>query len=97
MIHPRIQAAIDRYVRDRIRPGSFLTSVLKNDLHAAIACGDDEAIRNLKDIVTEVYCRQPPVCSGSHLAVEAWLDIDSKRLKSLEELTALDQELGLGY
>ena len=73
MVHPRIQAAIERYVRDRIKPGSFLTAVLENDLQYAIACGDDESIRNLKDIVTEVYCRQPPDCCGSRQAVEDWL------------------------
>ena len=73
MVHPRIQAAIERYVRDRIKPGSFLLAVFQNDLQDAIACGDDESIRNLADIVNEVYCRQPPDCCGSREAVQAWL------------------------
>lgn len=73
MIHPRIQAAIDRYVRDRIKPGSFLLAVLENDLWLAVESADDESFRNLRSIVAEVYYNQPAECCGSPEKVAAWL------------------------
>jgi len=67
------------YLFERIEPGSFLTSVLANDLVGAINNADDINILAIKSYVLFMYWELPardvPNSQwGSYEAVERWLD-----------------------
>jgi hypothetical protein len=66
--------ALDRYVEQRIRPGSFLTAVLENDLQRAVANADQNALALLPYIVRYVFNSLPLSCCGSPDIVKAWLE-----------------------
>jgi hypothetical protein len=68
-----ILASIDKYVRHRIAPGSFITAVLSNDLSGAFRTGDDDSLRGLRDIMRYIYLEIPSGCHGSKSKVEKWL------------------------
>ena len=65
--------SIDRFVRHRIAPGSFVTAVLSNDLTGAFLAGDEDSLRGLRDIMRYVHWEIPGVCHGSKSIVERWL------------------------
>ena len=60
------------YVEEGILPGSFLTSVLRNDLIEAVAhCSGP--IHDLKIVVTWLYSEAPSKCWGSPKQVRDWI------------------------
>lgn len=65
--------ALDRYVNDRLPPGSFLTAVLENNLKDAVGRADSFNIINLHNIVGYIYNYAPQICWGSPAKVDAWL------------------------
>jgi len=73
MIPQRFKESIDRYVQHGISTGSFLQSVLENDLKGAIGRADTEALLSLKDIVQYCYNEIPSECWGSKENVKDWL------------------------
>ena len=73
MIETHIKEALDRYVKDRIPPGDFLTAVLKNDLTEACGRADVFNRVNLHMIVEYAYNFMPSACWGSPEKVKAWL------------------------
>jgi hypothetical protein len=68
--------SIDRFVRHRIAPGSFVTAVLSNDLTGAYLTGDEDSLRGLGDIMRYVHWEIPSGCHGSRSIVERWLKGD---------------------
>ena len=68
-----ILASINRYVEHGLRPGSFVTAVLSNDLAAAFQTADDESYRGLRDILRYIHQEISSTCWGSREKVEAWL------------------------
>jgi hypothetical protein len=67
------RGALLRY-RDRgFPPGSFLTSVLTNNLFGAVAQADKENSRALKDICGWVHWRMPSASWGSDEKMEQWI------------------------
>ena len=66
--------AIKRYINQRIRPGSFLTAVICNDLCGAVGQADDWNIRNIPAYVAYFYNEAPSTCWGSRAKMEAWLE-----------------------
>jgi hypothetical protein len=65
--------AIDNYVKHKYEPGSFLYSVLINDLKGAVSCADMMNQAALADIVKYLYNYVPATCWGSEDAVQRWL------------------------
>lgn len=73
MLPEAFQGGIQRYIVDRIEPGSFLCAVLCNDLFDAIARADDEALASLPAIVAWIYNEAPANSHGSRECVTEWL------------------------
>jgi hypothetical protein len=65
---------IVRYLNDHIRPGSFLSAVLGNDLREAMGCADDENTASLQAIVAYLYNEAPFGSWGSPENFTAWLE-----------------------
>lgn len=70
---PRIVSMLERYVFERKSPGSFLTSVLCNDLQMAVTYADSESLAYIKPICQFIFNRVPSVVWGSTEAVELHL------------------------
>ena len=68
-----MRSAMQRYIEDRIPPGSFLTAVLANDLMLALRRADDINSGRLHDYGVWLANYAPPACYGSPEAVRAWL------------------------
>lgn len=73
-IPERMQEGLKRYVIDRLRPGNFITAVVRNDLRDAVRCADDENLPLIPLYVRWFYNVAPARCHGSHEACAAWLD-----------------------
>jgi hypothetical protein len=65
--------SIDRFVRHRIAPGSFVRAVLSNDLAAAFRTADEDSLRGLRDIMRYIHWEIPGGCHGSESKVKKWL------------------------
>ena len=72
-ISDRMMGAIERYVQQRIKPGDFLTAVIRNDLFEAVGRADDENMANLSAFVAYFYNVAPSSCWGSSEKMHAWL------------------------
>ena len=67
---------IARYIAYRIKPGSFLTAVLENDLVGAFGRADDHNIKILDRYARFLYWDIPSPAWGSPEKVKAWLERD---------------------
>lgn len=65
--------SLHRFVFQKINPGSFLQSVLCNDLVEAVGRADRVNLATLKEIVSYCYTRLPANCWKSYERYEAWL------------------------
>lgn len=73
LIPERMQAALKRYVVDRIKPGSFLTAVITNDLRGAFDHADEENSK-LVGLYVRWFINVPPwSCWGNVKNMQAWL------------------------
>lgn len=72
-IREQMMEAIDRYINDRLEPGSFLTAVICNDLQGAVGCADNENLKNILAYVGYFYNEAPSECWGSEEKMQAWL------------------------
>lgn len=63
---------LDNYRRRGVRPGSFLASVLANDLSGAIGCGAEQAVLALPAIMAWIQAELPRDAWGSKGCVDAW-------------------------
>lgn len=64
---------IDLYIRRGVKPGSFLSAVIANDLREAVNCADQTNMRNLPAYVAFFYNEAPRHCWGSPEAMVAWM------------------------
>jgi len=62
------------YLLNRIRPGSFLSNVLENDLMGALKCADDTNVNCLCAYGMFLYNYAPMGSYGSPAKVAAWLN-----------------------
>lgn len=69
----RFRGGIERYLKHRIAPGSFLRSVLENDLMGAVGHADEESARELKALVQWLWQEMPSNLWGTKERVVAWL------------------------
>ena len=68
-----MQDGMRRYIENHVEPGSFLLSVLSNDLFGACERADYINRYRLFDIVQWLYCYAPAGSWGCTEAVKAWL------------------------
>jgi hypothetical protein len=73
-IPERMMGGIERYINQGIKPGSFLTAVICNDLKGAVMRADDENLPNLVAFVAYFYNEAPAPCWGSPEAMKAWME-----------------------
>lgn len=71
--------AVQRYLEHGISPGSFLTSVITNNLSGAVAHGDEDNIRHLADWVKFFYNHTPSNSWGSVETMEDYMKSKSVR------------------
>ena len=71
-IPERMMPGIERYVQDRVMPGSFLQAVISNDLRLACANADEENLRNLPAYIAYLYNETPSGCWGSQEKMIYW-------------------------
>lgn len=64
---------IERYIEQRVPPGSFLSAVICNDLKQAVAKADDINMNLLPQYVKFFYNCAPSPCWGSPERMDAWL------------------------
>jgi hypothetical protein len=82
------RGALSRYRDKGYEPGSFLYSVLNNDLFGAVGRADAENSRAIKDICGWVYNRMPSTSWGSIDKIEAWIKqggLEGARKQQIEE------------
>jgi hypothetical protein len=66
-------SALQRYQNHRLHPGSFLGSVLSNDLQGAVNYADQESLEQLPSIVRHVFSNLPGNLCGSTTKFQAHL------------------------
>lgn len=71
-IPKRMMPGLLRWVQLGVRPGSFLSAVIANDLRRAVAHADDENINLLPAYVKWLHNYAPSVCWGSPKALKDW-------------------------
>jgi hypothetical protein len=67
-------AALTRYVNEGVPTGSFLRSVLSNDLFGAFERADRENRDSIGLLVTYIYNEIPTSCWGTREIYHAWLE-----------------------
>lgn len=72
-MRPDIKESLDRYEKDHCPTGSFLRSVLENNLTEAFGKADDDNLRDMFEIVGYCYNHVRYTCWGSPEKVRAWL------------------------
>ena len=72
-IPERMMRGIKRYVEQGIRPGSFLTAVICNDLQGAVGKADDENLRNIYAYTAYFYNEVPESCWGTPQKMKDWI------------------------
>jgi hypothetical protein len=73
-IKPSVIAGIRRYADEHCPTGSFLRSVLSNDLIHACLQADDDNIRVIPEIVKYCYNEIPNDCWGSSAKYNGWIE-----------------------
>lgn len=69
-----MRGAVERYFENRIPPGSFLASVIANDLKGAVGRADDINKEHLNEIVVWFYNEAPANAWGSPEAYDEWIN-----------------------
>lgn len=85
---PYLGEAMQRYIEDGIPPGSFLESVLVNDLTGTVVRADSVSYARLNEIVDFVHWELPGNCHGSPQLYASWVmagGLNGLEKKSLAE------------
>ena len=73
MIPDDTKGMIDRYAKDGVQPGGFLTAVLSNDLFDALNRADMHNRESIFSICEYIYNKIPMECWGTRAKVDAWV------------------------
>lgn len=73
MVPERLREGMRRYMRQGIRPGSFLCSVLANDFIEASCRADPDLLPAFVDLAKFLYNFCPPKSFGSAKRVDKWV------------------------
>lgn len=74
-----IRDGIKRYIEHGIRPGSFVTAVIQNDLRKAVGQADHVSLMSLPSIVGWFYVYAPALCCGAPERMEMWTELANAR------------------
>lgn len=74
LIPPHMWGGVQRYMINRIPPGSFLTALFSNDLMEAFGRADDENAMHMRRYCQFLYNHAPRGSYGSPELVRAWLN-----------------------
>jgi len=69
---PIMLGSVIRWVREGVRPGDFLTAVIRNNLHDAAVRADPDNLRLLKQWCLFWYNDTPSTCWGSPERMREW-------------------------
>lgn len=78
-IPPKVMAGMKRYVEHGIKPGSFLTAVIQNNLCEALRRADNDSFKAIKDIVGWFFNEVPSLCWGSEEKMMAWIKMKEEK------------------
>lgn len=67
-----LRSGIARYLVDHIKPGGFLSAVLKNDLEGATLRADELSFSSIREVLKFLHAEAPAGSYGSPEAVLAW-------------------------
>ena len=67
-------SGLRRYIENGIEPGSFLSSLLCNDLRRTFEAADDVNSHRVRDYVQFLYSYAPAGCWGSEEKYVAWIE-----------------------
>lgn len=73
LLPEHMREGMQSYIEHGIKPGSFLTAVLSNDLMGAIGMADDVNVGKLHAYAVYLYSYAPRGSHGSPEAVKAWV------------------------
>lgn len=95
MVHYRLlpvslQEGMRRYIEFGVRPGSFLSAVLENNLAEAVTRADYDNMISLSRIMTFLVSEAPAESWGSAAKVQAWIDAHAERERKLREEPAVN-------
>ena len=83
-IRVSLHGGITDYLESGINPGSFLESVICNDLVGAVCRADDDMTRDeLKALILWFYNEAPGPSNGSRALMERWMQ-SRRELKDIE-------------
>jgi len=72
-ISERMMKSIDLYLEHGLQPGSFLTSIISNDLFKSVAFADSECLENIPAYVYYFYNEAIGSCWGSKEKMELYM------------------------
>jgi hypothetical protein len=78
LIPPKTKEALRLWEALGVRPGSFTSAVLANNLLDAVCCADPDNLAELKNIVQYVYNEMPGNCWGSPEKCAEWQEARRK-------------------
>ncbi len=78
------------YIQNGQRPGDFLTAVICNDLHTAVARADEHNIINIKAYIGYLYNEAPAGCWGSYDNMQEWINQKQKEKQCLSQSTSTE-------
>lgn len=87
LIPEHMHGAVQRYILQRIPPGSFLQAVLENNLKEAAARADHLNKEALARWVEFCVCALPSGSWGSKEKVAQWLNPEPETTPEIDELT----------
>lgn len=73
MIPAHLREGLERYRDHRIATGSFLRSILCNNLYEAVLRADDISARELGSVTRWIFTELPNESWGNAAKVDAWL------------------------
>ena len=86
-VRPDTLDSLDRYAKDGIPPGGFLTAVLENDLMGAMGRADLGNRAALREITGYVYNELPHECHGYKGVVAEWCERIREEKENAETAT----------
>ena len=72
--------ALDRYIKEGVHPGGFLSKVLSNDLMGAMVDADDCGKRCLPELLHLILNHFPTKSFGSPSAIDGWISEKTQTL-----------------
>lgn len=76
LVPQHLWGGLRRFLEDHVRPGSFLSAALSNDLKDAVATGDVQSLVGLISLVRWLGSYAPIDAWGSRDAFESWLSMN---------------------